>query len=153
MTSAKNWEQLKKQIESKAKKGMEKEVLPSVKGQMQRSIKSKVYDVYPEPQHYERRGFNGGLGDSENIVGNIENKDNGFNYIVENITKGKNDDSMLYLAPLIIMGQEKAMMNNYGLLYDKAKKPYSLPRDFISDTEQRLDEDELARKLRSYMEK
>lgn len=52
----------------------------------------EVYDAYPSPARYNRRGDEGGLADPDNIdiVDTIGFK-NGVQYVLENITEGAGD--------------------------------------------------------------
>jgi hypothetical protein len=140
----KNFESLKKAILAKAQKGMHEKVLPIVKTKMSGAIEDVVYKSY-EPVEYVRRrdrGEKGGLDDVDNVIGKSTNiTSNGFDYVIENITLpdtvGAPD---VYLAPLIIMGQEKAIAYGYPLLYHDLAEyaPYGKPRDFITETIKRL---------------
>lgn len=151
----KNVKELKKAILEKAKRGVSSQ-LPTIQRKMQQSIKEVVYDAY-SPIDYERRGFgNGGLGDANNIVGEFTTiTDNGFEYKVQNVAMPSHwYEPQVYLAPLIILGQQGAVDSGYPLKYRYGSEftPYGQSRDFISDTKEKLD-GEIVANLERYMKR
>lgn len=148
-----NYSQLRNAILSKAKASMNKQVLSEVQDKMQVAVKQTVYDAY-YPIRYERRKDNGGLSSRENMVGKIASSDNnGFKFSVTNTTMpSSNLEPQVYLAPLVIMGQRRAM-GSYPLTYytGAEKHPYGQPRDFITATKKLLSPQTLAQKLKQDM--
>lgn len=142
----KNYSQLQKAIMKKAMNNIGDGLLDSVKDKMIPAIKETVYDVY-SPIRYNRRMNNGGLGDRKNIVGTIENeKVNGFKYRIKNIALPfGNDAPQVYLAPLIVMGQMRALSQYPLTYYDGAENyEYGKPRDFITATKLKMRDSVLA---------
>lgn len=113
----KNLDTLMKYIQDDIQDVLRNEVAETVKEHMQEAVQSTVYDAY-EPKYYSRRMGNGGLLDS----GNIETAVSGNTLTVRDKAPLDNGRTDYALDDIIIHG--------YG------NQPF--PRDFISDTEERL---------------
>lgn len=96
---------------------LKNEVAETVKEHMQEAVQSTVYDAY-DPKYYTRRLENGGLIDGNNI----ETAVSGNTLTVRDKAPLDNGRTDYALDDIIIHG--------YG------NQPF--PRDFISDTEERL---------------
>lgn len=145
-----------KAMQVKAKSSVKKEVLSTVKGKMQQAINRTVYSVYA-PIRYERRGFgDGGLGSAGSITGEIQSEStDGFKFSIYNTAVASDKkQAQVYLAPLIIMGQEWAR-HNYALKYYSGSEhlAYGKPRDFLTETKNTLSLDDLGMKLKRDMER
>lgn len=102
----KNLNQLFSHINKNIKEIMETDIVEAVKDEQQRQIETEVYGKY-EPFEYERRRWNGGLQDRDNMVATpIKKTKDGYIISVVNLTKGDGNES-LYLAPLIEYGHGK----------------------------------------------
>jgi|LSQX01.2.fsa_nt_gb hypothetical protein len=138
-----NMSELSKALEKHIKQSMENEVAEVVKDVMQEKINDEVYMSYrhssgdsgrQEPYRYERRYYEGGLIDRDNIAHEVS-KDGTLT--VENIAKGK--DSGDDLAPLIEMGHNKGYGSyDYTSNRDNTQDQYLQPRPFIAKTREEL---------------
>lgn len=148
----KSMDSLRKAILAKAKKQLKEEVLPYTQDIMAKHIKKEVYDVY-EPEVYDRRKDSTSLSSKENIKGvEEETPYGGLMFTIRNETMPRYQAGD-YLTPLIVKGQEWALMNNYPIYYERLKnadyiasrgyKPYYYSRDFITPTKQEMDINEM----------
>jgi hypothetical protein len=160
MSTHKSFESLRKAVLNKAKNGMEKQVMPLVRREMTKAIDEVVYDAYTPiddvNRGYVRRKHSGGLLDDKNMVGRIEtdySNSRGFEYQVQNITMPKNNRSLFYLAPLIVMGQQKAKSVGYPVIYNERTEylEYNEPRDFYAETTRIMRNSNIGQFLEDYM--
>jgi hypothetical protein len=123
---------LKKEIDSVLKD----DVIDAVRDAQQRAIQEVVYDSYV-PEIYERRERDGGLQDSSNMVGSV---DDGV-LIVENITPFNEDYGMSKFAPSSLT--ELVIRGGKGYLYNG---DFRRPRDFLTKTVKILEENQAVQK-------
>lgn len=159
----KNYDELKKAILAKARKGMVKEVMPYVQNRMVDAIDKTVYDVHSPKQYSRRKYSDGGLADRDNIVGqpltDTWGSRSGFDFEVYNKAKTNFDYARpkTYLAPLVIMGQDKMKSVGVDIRYqyyqdsDPRFDWYARPRDFITETKNKLDKQTMSLFLKDYM--
>ena len=96
---------------------------------MREAVQKVVYDAY-QPQVYSRRGDNGGLLDVDVMrITDAFVSGDAFNIIFQNVATGSDTLSGELLAPTIINGIEENWQRT-GV--------WSQPRDFITDTVNRL---------------
>ena len=100
MPKFKSLKELEKFVQKKTEKAIKSEAVSSVfKFTMAKNVETEVYDYYPEPYSYKRRGEDGGLSDEDNMV------------FTEHITDGKN---LVSLFENLTVGNEKDPILNHG---------------------------------------
>ena len=148
MASFKNINALIKHISLKVEESLGDEVANMVKDKQQEHINDDVYMQYnvvdgqrKEPYKYERRYFEGGLIDRDNIVAEVKDG----TLTVTNVTEGK--DGLDNLAGLIEFG-DKNGFGEYDWKYNKdnTQDQYLQPRPFIDNTRQEIAEKSLHKK-------
>jgi hypothetical protein len=132
-----NLEDLNKYLQGKIDNYLDKEVSQVVKAQEQVEIQKVVYDAYPNPIVYKRRGYDEGLKDDEKMNHTVENG----TLIVSNDaplnTEYGTDDLEMSLSDRIEKGT--GYMYPYGVT---TGYPYMQPRDFIGATVEALENDD-----------
>lgn len=73
MAVVKGWNALIQSVVKQVDETVKKDVFPVVKEVYQKHIQAEVYDAY-SPVTYQRRGSDGGLIDSDNIVGKYKDR-------------------------------------------------------------------------------
>lgn len=114
----KNLDDLMKHIEKDVQDTLKNELAEEVKETMSRAVQTSVYDVY-DPFVYTRRFNNGGLMSTKNMKSRVE----GNTLIVVNETPLDNGRTDYSLTDIVVKGL--------------GRQPF--PRDYISQTEERLD--------------
>lgn len=136
MPKFRNLDELEEYIREQLKESLSEDVVQTVKEVEIDEIEDKVYNVYPNPQQYQRRGSNGGLLDIENIVATPIFNGNYFS--IKNLTKKYQINE--YLAPLIEFGHNRAVALGYrGYDFERYGLAYMNPRPFTQSTIDRLE--------------
>lgn len=120
---------LLKELEADIEDALMHDVLDTVKEIELRHVEEDVMDVYT-PKIYERRGLGmGGIDDSDNIVGTVENME----LEVENITPFASGygtwNKGIGLSTLINDGNSTS-----GFFYDYYGEEFNRPRSFLDNT-------------------
>lgn len=124
---------------AKVKKVLVSEVIPFAIDLEIASIGVFVYDVYPSPYRYKRRGESGGLADRDHFK--VRALNGGLAYEIENITPGKNNKN-INVAELVYGGDGyKGLKYDYPEESKRADSRYTYlrPRDFITPTVEALE--------------
>jgi hypothetical protein len=130
-----NLDDLENYIREHLKDTLKNEVVQKIKEVEIEVIEKEVYDVYPNPKVYQRRGANEGLLDIRNIEANP--LFNGNYYSIKNVTKKYQVNE--YLAPLIEYGHTRAMaLGDQGYSFPNFQLAYMYPRPFTERTYERL---------------
>ena len=147
MASFKNLKDLIKYATEKVNESLGDEVASMVKDKQQEHINDDVYMQYnvvdgqrKEPYRYERRYFEGGLIDRDNIVAEVKDG----TLTVTNVTEGK--DGLDNLAKLIEYGDGQGGQYNYKYNRDDTQDQYLSPRPFIENTRKEIAEKALHKK-------
>lgn len=97
---------------------------------MVQSVYETVYDAY-DPVEYNRRDDDGGLADPRNMqITKVYLEGDTIKITFENLTKGNDSMKGELITPTIVEGLAQNWANADGV--------WSQPRDFISDTANRL---------------
>jgi hypothetical protein len=129
-----NWASLEKQILNAASDTLRTNVFKAVQKCEQKHIQEDVYNIYPNPKLYDRRGYSGGLIADENII--LTEIDN-LNIEIVNITDPNpdyNGTTDKYLPDLVEHGEG---YNGYHYDYP-TDGSYMNSRPFIENTKEDL---------------
>jgi hypothetical protein len=136
---ANNLDQLFKMINDDIMEVMDESVAPKMKEIESEHVQTDVYNAYTGQDPYmRRRGTNGGLADTDNMVHTVTRTTNGYELWIKNITRGNprvwrtgatNEPN--YLAGIIENGRDRGRyMDNKTFTQDQ----YLSPRPFISNS-------------------
>ena len=134
---AKTWGELEVMLKATVEQAMHETVAPLVKELESKNVEKYVYNVYPEPTEYERRGNDGGLADVRNMTEDVKIVGNSVEMTVTNNTKSNPDFLPYWKTPVPI-----APLVEYGMDYDypfgENPDAFTSPREFTKATEQDL---------------
>lgn len=101
--------------------------------EMSSAVMTEVYNAYPHPPTYERRGNAGGLADVRNmVISDVIIVGNSVKLIFENLTEGNDSMEGLYITDTIEEGIKAS--------WDTPRSPYADARPFVAETTRRLKE-------------
>lgn len=101
--------------------------------EMSSAVMTEVYNAYPHPPTYERRGNAGGLADVRNmVISDVVIVGNHVKLIFENLTEGNDSMAGLYITDTIEEGIKAS--------WDTPRSPYADARPFVAETARRLKE-------------
>ncbi|WP_226035607.1 hypothetical protein [Aquibacillus saliphilus] len=130
-------------VEEQSAEVMENDVSHNVKQLQSQHVKTDVYDAYTGQDPYmDRRGYNGGLADTRNMIHTVTNTINGIELFIKNVTGGNESvyktgatNPPDYLAGIIENGRNNGryMTNKTG-----TQNQYLNARPFISNTIEEL---------------
>lgn len=104
--------------------------------EMSSAVMTEVYNAYPHPPTYDRRGNAGGLADTRNmVISNVVVEGNSVRLSFENLTEGSDNMKDLYITDTI----EEGIRANWDTP-GAPGTPYSEPRPFVAETIRRLKE-------------
>lgn len=155
MPSFKNVKELNKFLKDKVIRDiLTNEMARMVRKVEQEKIQEVVYDAYPHPKMYSRRGHVGGLISDDNMVATVSN--NGVVLEVENVTPANEEYETLrvdYLPALIEFGHGSAYKGRrqfytyYTIIninaYDDDSQAFAKPRPFTKATRDKIEEEGL----------
>jgi hypothetical protein len=125
-------------LQSKIDDSLDKEVSQVVKAQESIEVQDKVYDVYPDPVIYERRGYDGGLIDEDNMNHTVQDGTLTVTNDTPLNTAYGTDDLDMSLTQRVVIGT--GYMYPYG--HNTTGYSYMQPRDFLQATVDALEENQ-----------
>lgn len=135
MPKFKNLNELISYVKKQANSVLLNEVAESVKQNISETVIQETYTAYESDaiQPYERRGLDGGLADTSNMV---VKKINETTILIRNLTPGNSRYSLHTNGPI-----DKIIVYGTGYQWDRSKiyRLQPFPRDFYAGTKARLE--------------
>ena len=135
MPNFKNLSELISYVKKQASDVLQNEVAEVVKQNMSETIIEETYTAYESEaiEPYERRGLDGGLADTSNMV--VERIDD-TTIIIRNLTPGNDSYSIYTDGPI-----DRIIVYGTGYQWDRSKiyRLQPFPRDFYAGTKARLE--------------